>query len=666
VILAIPHSPQPFTDALLRVKACRYYLPPNEAVKISAQTESRLRDMFDNPEDGYLPLLQRIYNDITDGSGACWFAKGGKILVDKPKQSHKPADMLCDVLFKKHCRIKHPDLNFCHDEKWKTGKNTALKQAVGVLLQAEKVMIDNGNPDNHGEKRYLEKVLFKGAGALKKTGADDKVTYFACETDPSKIQDDFPVLKEFYERLAKLNPGQALPVGAFLEEAREAPYGIGGTPLMLSLAHVIRAYGERLMVYKDSTLTVEQSLGSYDDLEKIVSDSSAKTVFVVRDISPSQISLIERIAKAVDAPPLMHDEVRSLNSAYDLLKLWWGGLPAVAKIVSLYKKESQSHLTELKNLMDGQTSSGDRFDFMLEQLPAVYSGGPIVGALTQKNADDIGISFAADVKLFNSGEQIAQGQLAEAVCQIYGAQGDMVECEKVVTKWYTSLSAGQRDTSKCSHEDATSFLTRLADQTANFNTKIVKLLPQVYGFGAVSEWTSLHIKDYVAKLKQAKAEIDKAKPFVCKPAIDEGVHVMRESQKLYLELPQGATQFIYTVDGGDPHHVDNAQKINAKLDLSILLKDKPNVKMKIRAVDQDGNVSDPVSIELVSKERKYEIQVKPDIFGEKDVTFKCPDDTEGLVAVLKSIISYGLKNNLLSGDKAKKIETLLGDLRKDT
>ena len=72
VTVAVPHSPQPFTDALLRVKACRYYLPPNEAEKISAQTESRLRDIFENPEDGYLPALQRVYRDIVDGSGACW------------------------------------------------------------------------------------------------------------------------------------------------------------------------------------------------------------------------------------------------------------------------------------------------------------------------------------------------------------------------------------------------------------------------------------------------------------------------------------------------------------------------------------------------------------------------------------------------------------------
>ncbi|MBW2663818.1 MAG: hypothetical protein JRD93_18025, partial [Deltaproteobacteria bacterium] len=581
VALSVPHTPRPFTEMILKVKACRHYLPPNEAEKISAQTESRLRDIFENPEDGYRTRLQRVFRDILESSGACWYWQGGKVLVDRPRQSHKPADMLCDELFRKRCRIKHPDLNFCHDEKWRTGKNTALKQAVGVLLQAEKVIIDNGNPDNHGEKRYLEKVLLKGAGALKKSGSEGVVCYFACETDTAKLHDDFPVLKELCDRLANLNLGKTFSVGAFLEDAKDAPYGVGGTPLMLSLAHVIRAYGEHLIVYKDSTRMVEQPLRYYDDLVKIVSDPAAKTVF--------QITLIDLVAKAVDAPPLKHGETRSLNSAFETLKQWWSGLPAVAKVISLYEKGRKARLTSLKNLMDGLTGSVDRFDFMLEQLPAVYTDGPVGGTLTEKDAKTICDAFAGDVTLFNSGEQIAQGQVAQAVCDIYGAKGDMIECENVVSKWYANLNPSQRDPHKCDHEDAKQFLVRLADQSVSFITKIVKLLSKDYGFGEITEWTSLHIKDYAAKLKQAKAEIDKAKPVVYKPAVDEGVHEIRESQEMYVKIPKGAARLIYTMDGRDPRHSDNAQKIDNKLDLVSLLKDRPNVKIKMRAIDQDGN-----------------------------------------------------------------------------
>ncbi|MFH1943507.1 MAG: hypothetical protein ABIL68_15500, partial [bacterium] len=661
IALAVPHAPQPFTETLLRVKACRHYLPPNEAEKISAQTESRLRDIFENPEDGYLPTLQRFFRDIVDGSGACWYRQGGKVLVDKPKQSHKPADMLCEELFKKRCRIKHPDMNYCHDEKWYTGKNSALKQAVGVLLEAEKVFIDNGNPDNHGEKRYLEKVLLKGAGALKKSGAVGVVSYFLCETDPDKIHDDFPVFKELCDRLAKLNPGDIFSVGAFLDEAKAAPYGAGGTPLILSLAHVIRAYGERLIVYKDSTQMVEQHLRSYDDLVRIVSDAAAKTVFVVRNISQAQMSLVDLVAKAVEAPSLKHGEIRSLNSTFETLKQWWNGMPTVAQVIGLYEESRKARLSSLKNLMDGLTESVDRFDFILEQLPALYMGSQVGDTLTEENAKFINKAFSEDVTLLNSGEQIALSLVAQAVCEIFGSKGDMIECENVVNKWYANLNPIQRDSHRCDHEDAKQFLLRLADPLVSFSTKITKLLSSDYGFGAVTDWTSLHVKDYAAKINQAKAEIDKAKPVVYKPVVDEGEHEVRESQKMYVEIPKGATSLTYTLDGGDPRHNDSAVKIEARFDLVSLLKGRPSLKIVIRAIDQEGNYSEPVETKLINKDHKYDIQIKSDLYG-KEVTFKCPNDVEGFVTVMKSVINFGVKNNFLNIDKAKELEVILSDL----
>jgi hypothetical protein len=233
--VAIPYAPQPFSETLLKVKACRYYLPPSQAQNVSAQTESRLRDLLESASDGYLTQLQRTLSSILEGDTACWYSEGGKILVDKPKQAHKPADMLCDGLFKKRCRIKHADLNLCHDKKWRTGKNTALKQAVDVLLKADQVMIDNGNPDNHGEKRYLEKVLLKGAGALQKTGSQGPVIYFVCEKDPGKISGDFPVLKEICQRLAQLNPGEPFLVGQFISKLMREPWGLAEHPFCLPL-----------------------------------------------------------------------------------------------------------------------------------------------------------------------------------------------------------------------------------------------------------------------------------------------------------------------------------------------------------------------------------------------------------------------------------------------
>jgi hypothetical protein len=665
--LAVPHKPRPFTDILLKVKACRHYLPPDEAQAISAQTESRLRDILDNPDDGYLPVLERLFRDIAEGSDSCWYSQEGRVLVDRPKQSHRAADMLCEQLFTQRSRIKHPDLNLCHDDKWRTGKNTALKQAVKVLLEADRVMIDNGNPDNHGEKRYLEKVLLRGAGALAKSGSEGVVSFFHCETDPTRISADLPVLRMLCTRLAALESDQTLALGAFLEEASAPPYGAGGTLLVLALAHVLRGYGERLIVYKDSTRMVEQPLTGYDDLVDIVSDPAAQAVLAVRHITTSQEVLVDQLARAVGAPPLKHGETRSITAAFQEIETWWRGLPSVARIVSLYPEEHRTQLTELKNLMSLSAGSIDRFNFLLEQLPAVYNSTLVTNALSDADAQAIGDAFKQDVELLNTGQQLAEHQVAEAVCQVFEVQGDgdLVECEKAVTEWYKSLNPSQREPARCNDEDASQFLTRLADNYTSLSAKLVSLLPKDYGFGPVREWSSLHVQDFAAKLKQAKTEIDTARPVVNKPVVHEGSYEVRDSEEMYVAVPDGADHLLYTVDEGDPKHSTTALRTAEKLDLVPLLDDRRDVTVTMRAVDPEGNMSDAVRVQLVNLKRKYGIEVESDLFGEKEASFKCPDDKQGFVAVLKSVIKFGVDRDLLSPQRAEKFETLLNELAAD-
>lgn len=661
VAVAIPKAAQPFTEMLLRVKACRYYLRPDNPMKITAQTESRFRDILENADDGYWSRLQRLYCEIKDGGSACWFWQEGKVLVDKPAQAHKPVDMLCDELFTKRCRIKHPDLNLCHDDKWRTGKNPALKQAVDRLLEAERVMIDNGNPDNHGEKRYLEKVLLRGAGALMKTGAEGNITYFTCETDPAKIHDDFPVLKELYTRLSSLKPGETFAVGAFLDDVQNAPYGVGGTPLLLSFAHVLRAYGERLIAYRDSTKIHEQRLESYNDLCELLSAPVTQTVCEVRTVSPAQGILIDLMAKAVGAPPLKFGVSRTVTSAFELLKKWWSDLPSVAKIISLYEESRRPRLTSLKNLMAELSDTGDRFDFMLVQVPAIYRHERMGDVLTESDVTEIGEAFAADVALVNSGYQLAQGKVAQALCEIYGTTGDLVECEKAITQWYVDLNPSQRDPNKCEHEAARHLLVLLSNRKDDFGKKILELLPKDYGFSAVANWTSIHTKDYAAKVKQAKTEIDKAKPQVSKPRVDAERIELRENESAWVKMPEGVNTLIYTTDDSDPKTSTHAQKVTSDLNLADLIKNRSTHKLTLRAVDNDGNYSDSVKVELISRERKYEIQINT--IGE--ATFKCPDDVGSMLTVLKSVISYGVKKQIVDSAIADNLIALMNATLKD-
>lgn len=655
IAVAIPHTPVPFTDLLMRVNACRHYLSPS--TNITAQTESRLRDIFDNPQDGYLTNLKKTYGQITEGKDSCWYTKDGKILVDRPQQIHKAADMLCDELYKNRCRIKHPDLNRCHDDKWKSGKNTALKQAVEVLLIAERVFIDNGNAENSGEKRYLEKVLLKSAGALKKTDSEGRVNYFICEADGEKISDVFPVLKELCTRLSNVSPGQSFPVGPFLSEMRDAPFGAGGNALILSLAHVIRAYGERMTVYKDSTCMIEQSVESYSDVAAIVADPAPQTVLSIRDISPQQLELVNGLSMAVGAPALKHGESRSLKSAYQIITEWYSSLPPVDRIVTLYDEEQQDRLNRVKTLLDDEQGRSDHFSLLLERLPGVYRSGPDTATLTDEEVTEVVEAFREDVHTFESGEHIVTRMIAEELCRIFGSEGDMVECEKVMTGWYTGLSPVQRETSRYDDFEAAELISKLGDDK-NFLLKITTLLPHTYGFGPVSDWTSLHVKDYILKIAEAKKEIERARVVVSKPSIPEKVYEIGKKDSVPVNAPSDTTTLIYTLDGTDPRMSDSAVKVTNKLDLSTLLSEQPSVKVKLRAVDNDGNYSDSVEVELIDKQHKYDLKIVEEMFG-TEATFIFPEDVEGLITVLRSILERANENGIVGSDTADAVEEIV-------
>ena len=646
--LAIPISAQPFTETLLKVNACKHYLPPDEAEKISAQTEARLRDIFEDPKDGYLTQLHKIIDEILSGEKAIWYGKSGKVIVDKPKQAHEPVNRLCDELFKKRCRIKHADLNFKHDDKWES-RNTALRQAANMLLQGDVVQIDNGNPDNHGEKRYLENILLKGAGALRKTGTDGSVSHFECESDSDKLSDDLPLLKDLCKSLATQKVGEALTVAEFIAKAKEPPYGAGSTCIVLVLAHVIRAFGERLRIFSDSTKTAEQRISEFKDIVEIVSDPATKTVIEIQTISAAQTRLLDGFAQAVFAPALKHGEKRTLQSAHASLRAWWQSVPEIAKVSELYMTAEQKRISKLRDVF-GQVSAVDRFQFVLELLPAVYMD-EFGGDISEKEADKIVKEFAADVKVLETGSSRARNHFAEAVCKIFGSKnGDYKESQQLVTEWYDSLNPDQQDFSHYDDEDTSQLVKMLSDKKTDFEDKLMIGIPSSLGFGHVRGWTTLRFNECTAKLKAAKKVIDDARVKVPRLTI-AGEVKLKAGESPKIEKPNGVKDFIYTTDGEDPKQSEKATKVSEMSGLWSEVKDKPSVIVNVRPIDASGNFGDLQQIKLVNTDREYDVDVKQGLFGSEG-HFKFPEDDYSLVLVLRSLVAEVEKRKVIDKKRA--------------
>lgn len=672
ILVAVPHEPTAFRDDLRRVIACRHLTAPGEADKHPAQTVSRIRDMLDDGvDDGYLPNIRRVVNAAVGGSQASWFEEGGKLLVEKPPQPHKPADMLCERLYKERCQIKHPDLNFIHDEKWQKNSNTPLKQAIEELLDTDSpVQIDNGNPANHGEKRYLQNVLLNGCGALSRLRNNGTVTEFAAESDPAKIDAKFPVLKKLVERLAGLSSSQTLGLADFLREMRAAPYGAGGTMLVLAVAHAVRAFGERLRIFSDSTHTESADLGSYEAIAKAVEDASCKIELAVREITDAQRGFIDAVAKAVGAPSLAQGEVRTVADAHEAIRDWWKSLSTVAKVAELHPAADRLRLGNLKQLLDDQHADG--FEVVLKRLPEVYAGEP-VDSIGAEDAKKWAAEFVADVKKLNGGLVQAQREVASAILDVHGKKGDMVECEKVVDEWYEGLTSDQRDPLRCEEdEDAQRLLTALSDSTKEFDAKLMTDLPKAWGLGAVSGWTSLQTTAYKAKWEQSKTAIENIKPLVPDPEISPTYHVTKvkgniweieDDAKIRIAIPEGAKSVIYTLGKETPEEALSKITLQESSDVSINLQDEATGELNVYAVDEDGNTSRKVTYRIRHKQKQHHVQVvKEELFGETG-SFKFPDSLSSFLEVIRSLTDKSLERGIIKEEVAKKIQSTLDELK---
>lgn len=671
ILVAVPHEPTPFKEDLKKVLACRHFTTPEEASKHPAQTVARIRDtMDDGVEDGYLPNIKKVVNGLLSGQQATWYEEGGKLLVDKPPQAHKPADMLCARLYKEQCQIKHPDLNLVHDPKWLNSQS--LRQAVAEILDTESpIQIDPGNPESHGDKRYLQKVLL-ACGALRPLpGGGGPVKCFAAESDATKIDSKFPVLKKLCERLNALKPTESLVVANFVKEMRGAPVGAGGTMLVLALAHIVRGFGERLRIFRDSTHTDSDNLGSYDDIVRVVSTASAKTELAVRDITSAQRTLLDGIAKAVGAAPLAAGDTRTVTSAHEAVRTWWKGLPSVAKIATLYPTDARKRIESLQQTLDDGVA--ERFDLMLNRLPAVYAGGP-VDSMTAKQAGDWSKQFAADVKQMNGGLLLAQRQVASVVLAVHGKTGDMVECEKAVGEWFKGLTADQRDPSRCSeNDDAQRLLIALNDGSKSFEIRLTQDLPTNWGLGKVGDWTSLQTPAFKAKWEQCKKAVEEIKPLVNDPIvtpeelatkIKDNVLEVEDGAKIRIQIPTGAKSVVYTV-GGETF-TEGLEKFTVKESgvVTIDLKGKPTGQVQLRALDEEGNTSRVVTYRLRHKQKQHEVAIeKEDLLGERGI-FRFPDALPAFIAVMRSLIGKALDRKIISPAAADQLKAALDAIKK--
>jgi len=324
----------------------------------------------------------------------------------------------------------------------------------------------------------------------------------------------------------------------------------------------------------------------------------------------------------------------------------------------------------LKKAFSGIDKS-DRFEFILEKLPAVYTGDPSTDSLTEKEAKKIVSDFKGDVELLESGMSRVKGRVAEAISKLFGEKGDMVQCESEVVKWYQGLNPHQREDWRYEDPDAASLIKRLSDPGTSFETKLISLLPEDFELGEVKNWESLLVDDYTAKWRQALEAVKAAAVVVPLPEITgsgdvkeehENHWVWREGGAIELGVPKDAEELVYTLDGMDPKTSPSRLSSTENIELKTIFKKEPYLKISVRAVDSEGNFSDQVAFTVTNKEKQYQPVVSPRDLYVKECKFEYPSTIDDFKSVLRGISELASKDKLITPDQAKKFNDFIDEL----
>jgi len=302
----------------------------------------------------------------------------------------------------------------------------------------------------------------------------------------------------------------------------------------------------------------------------------------------------------------------------------------------------------------------------------IYGEDPVTEADMDEKIGKIVSAFEGDAKLLETGEGRVRNQMAGAVAEVFGAKGDMVQCEKAIQDWFEQLSPNQRDATRYDMEpDAQSFIAKLAESSITFEKKLMETIPDALGLDSVKDWGALRINDYVSKLTQAKKEVEAAAVVVPVPQIrgkekfqkiNESKWEVDEGGSIGIAVADGACRVVYTIDGTDPRNSITCEKSAEGVILEDVFSDKSAIQINARGLDASGNYSDLVTCSVVNKKKEYEVNVESDDLFTQKGTFKIPGSIEALKSVLGSTVTQALKDKVITDTQAQKLKNAFDEL----
>lgn len=673
VIVGVPRQPIPIREAVMNLQAALHIQETEDLDSMSLQDRSRLQqDLVGDEQKGYKGEFLRIRRQYLSSKLLTWYASGGRAMVAQPSSEYEPADELMREHYKERTPFPHPYLNALHVARFGPGKDVALTDALNILLRVHRPLeIDHSVADSRGEIRFLKRCLADNGALVQKGPYQGTVAEYRLEVNPDSYRAKLPALAALVDQLRALAQGSSVAVHDLIRTYASDPYGQGPVAQSLYLAYVIRLFGDELRLQLQPGTIGWVTVQSADQIYHFVEGQHPNAVLERQKIGGPARALINGIHNCFAREPGAIGQLHTVGESFTAIHDWWSSLPNLAQAVDIYPPKTHRTARSLVELL-AQAENSNPYSFVLEDLQTVY-GIDAHEALTDKIVTSILDAVRADKATIETGPQRVKDALLPELMRPFAPASDLYgDYEAAIEAWYKDLDDGQRDPYSDWHNNQSQAIVQHLKAISNVGTTFFDKLPAHAGFGLgkVDDWHSDRSGDYVRMFHDGLVHIEANRVQVPAPSWEvQGKYAKKESTrqgarivyrreaKLLVCVPESGVVVYLTDSGADPRDAKTQrQRVQDRFDLAI--NGSPDIKIVSQA--QNGAYGQVILLSFFNEDTRYEPQPvgQPRLLKElgEEYKFIFPEDGEGLVVTIRSLLTSAIERGLL--DKAVVIKLL--------
>lgn len=660
IVVAIPNSPILFKDSILNLKAIQAIKNSEEAKTFSTQDNALVLDR----EKAFQQALDKLRVELVDHRKVTWIGSHGNALMVDPNRPDDPANRVMQALYTRRTTFSHDDFNLIHNVRNFSQPHLSLVEAVNTLLKVgQDVTIDNDQPENRGERRYLQRCLYQ-RGALAQISTKGNITKVEVDRDLVHFEQFLPALVDMIKTVRDLKSSEKILLRDFIQKYRQPPYGLGSISLVLLLAVTLRYFGDTIKIKKNDAAITDLRITDFDTAAEIVRGNYSDGFIRYRDIQPGERTLIMQVYNLFAQSASAAQEHVSISNAYETVAAWADNLPPIARVESFYPVEVDKPALRLLTVIN-TLHARDPHALVLGELQTVV-GFDVDELVTPQNAVKIIQTLGVAKEQIEATLEQVQSGIRDGLCHLFNIQGSTWDdLADGVREWYNKLDNNQRAVAAGWHNDASKPLIKFCADLSNTRELFLEKLPDSpsYGFGKVRSWNANLSHDYLAKVNDGIQHIEANRIKVTSPAIELSGKYRQERDNVFfsgpltlrLVHPDSGVRIILTDSGLDPLTAKERTEFRSEKTIDIYeLTQARRQSVTLRYISQDthGNLGVLEALTFYDETLENEIRLPKSFLEDKlPVKFIFPNSEAGFITSCRTFFETILERKILNIDR---------------